>query len=85
LHRVLAARTSNQQLQKIPSARTIAPLMTTARDHLSKADTATIAAIEDGVPALVDARGLIDRFPSTNSSHQRVLPLASNGCRSMRR
>ena len=36
--------------------------MTTARDHLSKADTVTIAAIEAGVPTLVEARTLIDRF-----------------------
>ncbi len=36
--------------------------MTTARDHLSKADTVTIAAIEDGVPTLVEARTLMDRF-----------------------
>ena len=38
--------------------------MTTARDYLSKADTMTIAAIEAGVPMLVEARGLIDRFHS---------------------
>jgi transposase len=38
--------------------------MTIARDHLSKADTVTIAAIEAGVPTLVDARKLIDRFHS---------------------
>jgi transposase len=38
--------------------------MTTARDHLSKADTVTIAAIEAGVPMLVEARGLIDSFHS---------------------
>lgn len=36
--------------------------MTTARDHLSKADTVTIAAIEARVPTLVDARTLIERF-----------------------
>ena len=36
--------------------------MTTARDHLSKADTVTIAAIEAGVPMLVEARSLIDSF-----------------------
>ena len=36
--------------------------MTTARDHMSKADTVTIAAIEAGVPTLVDARMLADRF-----------------------
>ena len=36
--------------------------MTTARDHLSKADTVTVATIEAGVPILVQARALIDRF-----------------------
>ena len=36
--------------------------MTTARDHLSKADTVTIVAIEESVPTLVQARMLIDRF-----------------------
>lgn len=59
-----AERASNQQLQKAPSARTIARLMTAARDHLSRADTITIAAIEAGVPMLVEARNLIDRFHS---------------------
>jgi transposase len=57
-----AEKASDQQLQKVPAARTIARFMTTARDHLSKADTVTIAAIEAGVPTLVDARKLIDRF-----------------------
>ena len=46
----------------MPSARTIAHLMTRARDHLSKSDTVTIAATEAGVPMLVEARSLIDRF-----------------------
>jgi transposase len=36
-----AKKASDQQLQKVPSARTIARLMTTARDHMSKADTIT--------------------------------------------
>ena len=40
--------------------------MTTARDHLSKVDTITIPAIEAGVPLLVEACGLIDRFHTTN-------------------
>jgi transposase len=57
-----AERASDQQLQKVPSARTIARLMTTARHHLSMADTVTIAAIEAGVPMLTEARDLIDRF-----------------------
>jgi transposase len=57
-----AERASDQQLQKVPPARKIARMMTAARDHLSKADTVVIAAIEAGVPMLVKARGLIDRF-----------------------
>ena len=36
--------------------------MTSARDYMSKADTVTIAAIEAGVPTLVAARTLTDRF-----------------------
>jgi hypothetical protein len=36
--------------------------MTTARDHLSKADSVTIAAIEERVPTLVEARKLVERF-----------------------
>jgi transposase len=36
--------------------------MTMARDHLTKADTITVAAIENGVPILAVARELIDRF-----------------------
>jgi transposase len=57
-----AEQASDQQLQKVPSARTIARLMTMARDQLSKADAVTIAAIEAGVPMLAEARDLIDRF-----------------------
>jgi transposase len=58
----IADRASDQQLQKVPPARKIARMMTTARDHLSKADTILIAAIEAGAPMLVKARDLIDRF-----------------------
>jgi transposase len=57
-----AERASDQQLQKIPAARSIARLMTTKRDHLTKAETVTVAAIEQGVPMLADARVLVDRF-----------------------
>lgn len=57
-----AEKATNQQLQKVPSARTIARLMTTARDHLSKADAVTIAAIEERVPTLVEARMLVEKF-----------------------
>jgi transposase len=57
-----AEQVSDRQLKKVPSAKTIARLMIMGRDHLSKIDTATIAAIEAGVPKLVEARSLIDRF-----------------------
>jgi transposase len=57
-----AETVSDQQLQRVPAARTIAQLMTTKRDHLTKAETVTVAAIENGVPALADACVLIDRF-----------------------
>ncbi|MEX6509257.1 ISL3 family transposase [Jiella sp. M17.18] len=53
---------SGAQLRRIPSARTIARLMTLKRDHLTKAETVMVAAIEAGVPALAEARELIDRF-----------------------
>jgi len=55
-------KATDQHLQKVPSARTIARLMTTGRDHLSKAETITLVAIEGGVPMLVGARKLIGRF-----------------------
>jgi hypothetical protein len=53
---------SDQQLRKFPAARTITRLMTTKRDHLTKAETVTVAAIEKGVPALADVCVFIDRF-----------------------
>ena len=57
-----ADKASDQQLQRIPAARTIAKLMTTKRDHLTRSETVTVAAIEKGVPILADARVLVDRF-----------------------
>jgi transposase len=57
-----AEKTDAENLQRIPSARTIARLMTIGRDTLSKAETVTIAAIETGVPTLVQARELIASF-----------------------
>jgi len=36
--------------------------MTIERDHLTKADTLVVAAIEDKVPTLVDAREIIADF-----------------------
>jgi transposase len=47
---------------RAPSARTIARLMTTGRDGLSKSETVVVAAIEAGVPLLVEAREVIADF-----------------------
>lgn len=49
-------------LQKVPSARTIARMLTIGRNHLTKAETVTVAAIEINVPALSKAREIIDHF-----------------------
>jgi transposase len=57
-----AEKADAENLQRVPSARTIARLMTIRRDTLSKAETVTVAAIEAGVPALVEAREIIVSF-----------------------
>jgi transposase len=57
-----AEKADAENLQRIPSARTIARLMTIGRNNLSKADTVTITAIEIGVPCLVEAREAIAAF-----------------------
>ena len=57
-----AERADAQNLQRIPSARTIARLMTIGRDLLTKAETVTVAAIEASVPNLVEAREIIAEF-----------------------
>ncbi len=57
-----AEKADAESIQRIPSARTIARLMTTGRDTMSKAETVTIAAIEAGVPALFEARDIIAAF-----------------------
>ena len=49
-------------ISRAPSARTIARLMTTGRDQLSKAETVTVAAIESGVVPLVEAREVVADF-----------------------
>jgi transposase len=57
-----AEKTDFETLHRIPSARTIARLMTVGRDTLSKAETVTVAAVEAGVPPLVEAREIIAEF-----------------------
>jgi transposase len=44
----------------------IARLMTIGRDTLSKAETVTVAAVEAGVPTLVEAREIIAEFHMMN-------------------
>jgi transposase len=46
----------------VPPARRIAQLMTSARDHLSKADAVVVAQVEAALPALAATRLLVDRF-----------------------
>jgi transposase len=48
--------------RKLPSARVIAKMMTTERDHLSADDARLIVTIEKAVPDLLAARDLIDQF-----------------------
>ncbi|MGY4376220.1 transposase [Bradyrhizobium sp. i1.3.6] len=57
-----AEKPDARKLQRIPSARTIARLMTISGDLLTKAETVTVAAIEAGVPSLVEAREIIAEF-----------------------
>jgi len=57
-----AEKADTQNLQRIPSARTIARFMTIGRDLLTKAETITVAAIEAGVPNVVEAREIIAEF-----------------------
>jgi len=57
-----AEKVGAENLQRIPSARTIARLLTFGRDRLSKAETVMIAAVEASVPALVEAREIVAVF-----------------------
>jgi hypothetical protein len=56
------AEQADSGLTCTPSSRTIARLMTIGRDRLSKAETVTVATIENGVPLLVEAREIIATF-----------------------
>jgi len=56
------AERADGALSRTPSSRTIARQMTIGRDALSKAETVTVATIENGVPLLVEAREIIAAF-----------------------
>ncbi len=51
-----------QGLQEASSARTLTRLTGMGRDHPTKADTVTVAAVGAGVPGLTDALSLVGRF-----------------------
>lgn len=59
-----AEQVDAKNIQRLPSARIIARLMTTGRETLPKSETIMIAAIESGIPALTSARELIAAFHS---------------------
>ena len=62
IRRRRAEQATGRHLQKVPSARTIARMLTIGRDHLTKAETVTVATIETEVPALGEARKVIASF-----------------------
>lgn len=45
-----------------PAARTVIRLMTLERNNLTKAQTMTVAAIEERLPDLVEARDFVETF-----------------------
>jgi transposase len=47
---------------KLPSARTIAQLLTGQHNHMSRADVILATTVERAVPALAVARDLVERF-----------------------
>jgi len=49
-------------LARAPAARIIARLLTIGREQLSKSETITVAAVEGGVPLLIEAREIIAGF-----------------------
>jgi transposase len=53
---------SQSALGHAPAARTIARMLTTGRNHLTKAETITVAAIENGVALVAEARDAIVAF-----------------------
>ena len=57
-----AERAGRETLRKVPPARMLSRLMLSQRDQLTKEDAITVAIIERGVPILVTARELVERF-----------------------
>ena len=68
MRRRRSEKAATGSLTRTPAARTIARLLTIGRDALSKAETVTVAAIEAGVPALMEARRVVAAFQSMIST-----------------
>lgn len=56
------AEKAENGLGHAPAARTIVRLMTLERNNLTKAQTVTVAAIEERLPDLVEARDVVESF-----------------------
>ena len=56
------AEKAESGLGHAPAARTVVRLMTLERNNLTKAQTMTVAAIEERLPDLVDARDVVESF-----------------------
>jgi len=57
-----AESVGQETLRKVPPARTISRLMLRSRDQLTREDAIIVASIERGVPTLIPACDLVERF-----------------------
>jgi transposase len=69
-----AEQVNIEGLTRVPSARTVARLMTTTPDGLSRTQTVTVAAIGAAVPTLVQAREIVGAFHATIRRKQEAAP-----------
>ena len=73
-----------ERLRKPPSARVLSRLLLSERDQLTKGDAITVARIERGVPALVSARDLVERFHRMVRDRDPTLCPLDHRCRRQR-
>lgn len=64
-----AESAGRETLRKVPPARVLSRLMLSLRDQLTKEEAITVASIERGVPILVSARDLVERFHQMVRDH----------------
>lgn len=63
------AEKAENGLGNVPAARTILRLMTLERNYLTKAQTMTVAAIQERLPDLVEARAIVESSTRYVASH----------------